>query len=29
VLTHMSSAMLGRLTEAELPAAFDGMVLDL
>lgn len=29
VLTHMSAAMLSRLTEAELPAAFDGMVIDL
>jgi ribonuclease BN (tRNA processing enzyme) len=29
VLTHMSSDMLGRLTEAELPAAYDGMTIDL
>ena len=29
VLTHMSAAMLSRLTDARLPAAHDGMVLDL
>jgi ribonuclease BN (tRNA processing enzyme) len=29
VLTHMSGDMLGRLTEADLPAAYDGMVIDL
>ena len=29
VLTHMSAAMLGRLTDADLPAAYDGMVIDL
>jgi hypothetical protein len=29
VLTHMSGAMLGRLTDADLPAAYDGMVIDL
>ncbi len=29
VLTHMSQAMLGRLADAELPAAYDGMVVDL
>ena len=29
VLTHMSSAMLCRLADAELPAAFDGMIVDL
>jgi hypothetical protein len=29
VLTHMSAAMLSRLTDAELPAAYDGMVVDL
>jgi ribonuclease BN (tRNA processing enzyme) len=29
VLTHMSGDMLGRLTEADLPAAHDGMVIDL
>ena len=29
VLTHMSPAMLGRLADATLPAAFDGMVIDL
>jgi hypothetical protein len=29
VLTHMSAAMLSRLTDAELPAAYDGMVIDL
>jgi len=29
VLTHMSAAMLGRLTDAGLPAAYDGMVIDL
>ena len=29
VLTHMSAAMLSRLTDAELPAAYDGMIIDL
>jgi hypothetical protein len=29
VLTHMSAAMLGRLADAELPAAYDGMTVDL
>ena len=29
VLTHMSPDMLGRLTDAELPAAYDGMITDL
>jgi ribonuclease BN (tRNA processing enzyme) len=29
VLTHMSPGMLGRLADAELPAAYDGMVIDL
>jgi ribonuclease BN (tRNA processing enzyme) len=29
VLTHMSSAMLTRLAEADVPAAYDGMVVDL
>ena len=29
VLTHMSDDMLGRLTEADLPAAYDGMTIDL
>src|SRR5260221_312475 len=29
VLTHMSTAMLSRLADAELPAAYDGMVVDL
>ena len=29
VLTHMSADMLGRLPEAEFPAAHDGLVLDL
>ena len=29
VLTHMSTAMLSRLADAELPAAYDGMVIDL
>jgi len=29
VLTHMSVAMLTRLADAEMPAAYDGMVLDL
>lgn len=29
VLTHMSADMLGRLTDAELPAAYDGMSIDL
>jgi ribonuclease BN (tRNA processing enzyme) len=29
VLTHMSADMLRRLADAELPAAYDGMVIDL
>ena len=29
MLTHMSAAMLARLADAELPAAYDGMVIDL
>jgi ribonuclease BN (tRNA processing enzyme) len=29
VLTHMSAAMLGRLADTDLPAAYDGMVIDL
>ena len=29
VLTHMSAGMLSRLADAELPAAYDGMVIDL
>ena len=29
VLTHMSGDMLARLTDADLPAAHDGMVIDL
>lgn len=29
VLTHMSAAMLTRLADAEMPAAYDGMILDL
>jgi len=29
VLTHMSAGMLARLADAELPAASDGMVIDL
>ena len=29
VLTHMSGAMLARLADAEMPAAYDGMTLDL
>jgi ribonuclease BN (tRNA processing enzyme) len=29
VLTHMSDGMLGRLTEVNLPAAYDGMAIDL
>jgi ribonuclease BN (tRNA processing enzyme) len=29
VLTHMSSAMLRRLTDADLPAAYDGMTVEL
>jgi ribonuclease BN (tRNA processing enzyme) len=29
VLTHMSAGMLSRLTDAKLPAAYDGMVIDL
>ena len=29
VLTHMSAAMLGRLADTRLPAACDGMIIDL
>jgi ribonuclease BN (tRNA processing enzyme) len=29
MLTHMSGSMLGRLADAELPAAYDGMTVDL
>ena len=29
VLTHMSTAMLSRLADADLPAAYDGMTADL
>jgi ribonuclease BN (tRNA processing enzyme) len=29
VLTHMSAAMLARLADAETPAAYDGMIIDL
>jgi ribonuclease BN (tRNA processing enzyme) len=29
VLTHMSPPMLGRLAEADLPAAYDGMTIDV
>lgn len=29
VLTHMSAAMLARLADAELPAAHDGMIVDI
>jgi ribonuclease BN (tRNA processing enzyme) len=29
VLTHMSATMLARLADAELPAAYDGMIIDL
>jgi hypothetical protein len=29
VLTHMSDGMLGRLAEADLPAAYDGMTIEL
>jgi ribonuclease BN (tRNA processing enzyme) len=29
VLTHMSAAMLSRLADAEVPAAYDGMIVDL
>ncbi len=29
VLTHMSAAMLARLADAETPAAYDGMTIDL
>jgi ribonuclease BN (tRNA processing enzyme) len=29
VLTHMSAAMLARLADTDLPAAYDGMVIDL
>jgi ribonuclease BN (tRNA processing enzyme) len=28
-LTHMSAAMLARLADSELPAAYDGMVVEL
>ncbi len=28
LLTHMSAAMLGRLADADLPAAYDGMIID-
>jgi len=29
VLTHMSAAMLARLADTDIPAAYDGMVIDL
>jgi hypothetical protein len=29
VLTHMSAARLSRLADTDLPAAYDGMVVDL
>ncbi len=29
VLTHMSADMLGRLTEAEMPAAYDGLTIQI
>ena len=29
VLTHMSAAMLARLTDAELPAAYDGLAVEI
>lgn len=29
VLTHMSAAMLARLADADIPAAYDGMIIDL
>lgn len=29
ILTHMSADMLGRRTEAQVPAAFDGMTIDV
>jgi hypothetical protein len=29
VLTHMSAGMLSRLADAEPPAAYDGMTIDL
>ena len=29
VLTHMSADMLSRLADSELPAAYDGMVIDI
>ena len=29
VLTHMSAAMLARLADADIPAAYDGMIVDL
>jgi ribonuclease BN (tRNA processing enzyme) len=29
VLTHMSAAMLSRLADADVPAAYDGMIVDL
>jgi hypothetical protein len=28
-LTHMSAAMLARLADADTPAAYDGMTVDL
>jgi hypothetical protein len=29
LLTHMSGAMLERLAEVDVPAAYDGMTVDL
>jgi ribonuclease BN (tRNA processing enzyme) len=29
LLTHMSGAMLGRLADCDMPAAYDGMIIDL
>jgi hypothetical protein len=29
ILTHMSADMLGRLADADLPAAYDGMITEL
>jgi len=29
VLTHMSTSMLGRLTEVDQPAAYDGMTVNI
>jgi ribonuclease BN (tRNA processing enzyme) len=29
LLTHMSGAMLSRLADSDLPAAYDGMIIDL